>query len=140
MYRNAENHQRITSELKPVPPSRDEIVYTEIQFNRKLRNEWKQDLAVAESDLDPCTRGIDYLMGKEIADLIEIAGLTPEEKRICWQVGIGADYSELAKELGVTPYRVQIKMTRIRRRMRAAAAEYRFVGLWQVYRQETCLR
>ncbi len=137
MNRSAVGSERITHGFKPMPRSRDAAVYTEEQWDRKVSDERKMQEELTESLLTSQGDGVGYLIRKEIADLIEIAGLTPVETRICWAAVDGASYGELAREHRITHGLVRIKMKRIRRKMRRAAASYPFTGLWEVYQQAT---
>jgi len=140
MNRSAVGSERITHGFKPMPRSRDAAVYTEEQWDRKVSDERKMQEELTESLLTSQGDGVGYLIRKELADLIEIAGLTPMEKRICAEVASGASDGQLARAHGANRYWVLNKMKRIRRKMRSAAAVYAYAGLWEVYKHETRCR
>jgi hypothetical protein len=139
MNRSAVGSERITHGFKPMPRDREPVIYTEERLNRKMRDERNPSTPEEEeSILDSCSDGVGYLIRKEICELIEIAGLTPAEKRICWAVAIGVSDGQLAREWGTNRHWAFIKMRRIRSKMRRAAARYPYAGLWEVYKHETC--
>ena len=138
MNKNAVRQGRIAPHFKPTPRTREAAIYTEEQLNRRMREHrcpgTTEDL---ESILDSGSEGVAYLIGRELCDLIELAHLTPIEQRVCWAVLGGTGYAELGEEHRMTRYSIKLMVKRIRWKIRKAASEYPFTGLWEVYQHET---
>ncbi len=107
----------------------------EDSFERKLRRHRRRQQALAEHR-SPQQEAIAYLERVEIEQVLNRAGLTPNQRAVCDRYLGGWTLQEIGAQLGVTKQAVAKTLKFAIVKLRRAWYRNPYYGLAEVYRQE----
>lgn len=109
-------------------------IYTQIQLDRKMRDERKRLPSIPEQGV--ADEVVDYLVERQIEELIEVAGLSAMQE-IVYRLHIGGlDQRQISVALGVKRRTIEERLRSVKRKVRAAYTEGKFAGWYEVYLSE----
>jgi DNA-binding NarL/FixJ family response regulator len=109
-------------------------VYTQVQLDRKIRNENNR-----LPETDECavpSETAEYLLERQLDDLLDVSGLTTFEEIIFRLRFTGMTMKDIAGELGLDPLRTVLALKTARRKVRTAYEEGKYAGWYEVYLSE----
>lgn len=111
--------------------------YTEAQLARKMALERRQAERFGADS--PPGSGRRYLLRRELEELIELAGLSDDQRRLVAMAARGYGPSEIARGLGVPRTSVASRLERAYGLIRRARRRYPYADLYEIYDSETRL-
>lgn len=111
---------------------RTQGIYTQTQLDRRIRLEREHD--VCEPNLDK--EMVDYLVERQVTDLIDAAGLTAIQEIIYRLHVSGFNVRNMAATLGIKRRTAASRLQAARRKIRAAYKEGKYAGWYEVYLSE----
>lgn len=115
-------------------PGVDSGVYTQIQLDRKARDERKR--LSAAPDCGATDEMIDYLVERQIEDLIDVANLSAIQE-IAYRLYVsGLNSRQISVALGIKGRTIEERLRVVKRKVKAAYKEGRYAGWYEVYLSE----
>jgi hypothetical protein len=113
---------------------RESRIYTEVQLERKMRDEHARLPKIQECGVAP--EVTEYLFERQLDDLIDVSRLTALQE-ICFRLCFaGLKGKDMASTLGLAPARTALALRIARRKVRAACEEGKYAGWYEVYLSE----
>lgn len=138
---NATHERNIRLLIGPRPHGPGSDFYLALEMRRKQKRETARVLERPElfgEPAGPAARdpGVVYLLKSELAAVMDLAVLSPRERRVASGLLQGASFREMAQEEMVSHTVIGRVAASVRRKMAAAAMSYPYEGLWEIYAQE----
>lgn len=112
----------------------DSGLYSQAALDRKMRDERKR-MPVLE-EIGVSDEMVEYLIERQVADLIDAAGLTAIEEIIYRFHVAGMDRRRIATALGIRRGTIDRRLRSVMRKVRAAYDEGIYAGWYEVYLSE----
>lgn len=109
--------------------------YTEAQLARKAALERRQ--AERTYQEGGPNRARVYLLRAELADLMDLAGLSEAQRRLIVLTASGCSTAEIARNTGAPRTSVASRLARAQALVRRARSRYPFAGLYEIYDMAT---
>lgn len=112
----------------------DSGVYAQNQLDRKMRDEQKRMPLLTECGVTD--EMVDYLVERQMEDLIDAASLTAFQEIIYRLHVSGFSVKRIAAALGIRRGTTEQRLRKVKRRVRAAYEQGRYAGWYEVYLSE----
>lgn len=108
--------------------------YTQVQLDRKIRNENKRLPLIDEYAVPSET--MEYLVKRQLDDLVDVSRLTAFQEIVFRLRFAGMKNKDIANNLGLDPSRTALALKIARRKVKAAYEEGKYAGWYEVYLSE----
>ena len=109
-------------------------IYTKSRLERKIRNDHRRAPRVSECEVPQDV--IQYLLERQIDDLVEASGLTALQEIVFRLYAGGLTCRDMEATLGIKHRAIATRLRAARRKVRAAYNQGRYAGWYEVYLSE----
>lgn len=109
-------------------------IYSRAALERKMRDERKRLPALDEGGISE--RTLEYLIERQLDDLVDAAGLTAIEEIVYRLRVAGFSSKRMAAALGITRTTIYRRLRSVKRKVTAAYEQGRYAGWYEVYLSE----
>ena len=109
-------------------------IYSQVALDRKMRNEQKRLPMLVECGIS--NDMLDYLVDRQVEDIIDAAGLTAIEEIVYRLYVSGFSGKRIASALKIKRQTIYSRLRTVRRKVRAAYNEGKYAGWYEVYLSE----
>lgn len=139
---NATHERNIRLLIGPRSHGPGSHFYLALEMRRKQNRETARVLGRPDLFSEPAgptarDPAIGYLLHSELAAVMELAALSPRERRVASGLLQGATFREMAQVEKVSHTVIGRVAASVRRKMTLAAERYPYGGLWEIYADET---